>query len=405
MADLDSLIGCKISLISHQDVRYDGNLFSINQSESSIVLKDGKIHLLFLCIIIVIVFYSVVQVFGTEDRVTDASKVVAASVALIPFVTFPGPEIKDLYVHESQAASTAAGGDSLPHPPAAASKPTTDSKTQRNQHNRQQNDNKQQQQHHQQAAHPPKPPTDDHHHAKADHSKQDSHHQQNQQQQNQQQSNQQRQSNYTVAGTGSHLLRMREKKAHNTNVADPAVDKSEFNFQEGLNHFKKDEVFASVEEIKPANMQKYVKDDFFDHISNDAAGNQEDARKNRLTHHEERQLNQDTFGAIALTRYGGRGRGRGGYGGRGGGRGGGGGYGRGGGGGQGQGQGQGQGGNYNNSNSNNNNNYYRNKNTNDNNDGGDRNNSGGGGGRGGGRRYNNYNNRNNSNRNYNNNDK
>jgi hypothetical protein len=42
MADLDSLIGCKISLISHQDIRYDGTLFSINQSESSIVLKEGK---------------------------------------------------------------------------------------------------------------------------------------------------------------------------------------------------------------------------------------------------------------------------------------------------------------------------------------------------------------------------
>ena len=42
MADLDSLIGCKISLISHQDIRYDGTLFSINQPESSIVRKDGK---------------------------------------------------------------------------------------------------------------------------------------------------------------------------------------------------------------------------------------------------------------------------------------------------------------------------------------------------------------------------
>lgn len=43
MADLDNLIDSKISLISHQDVRYDGTLFSINTSESSIVLKDGKL--------------------------------------------------------------------------------------------------------------------------------------------------------------------------------------------------------------------------------------------------------------------------------------------------------------------------------------------------------------------------
>lgn len=42
MAELDGLINCKISLISHQDIRYDGTLFSINQAESSIVLKDGE---------------------------------------------------------------------------------------------------------------------------------------------------------------------------------------------------------------------------------------------------------------------------------------------------------------------------------------------------------------------------
>ncbi len=39
---LDGLIGSKISLISQQDVRYEGTLFSINATESSIVLKEGK---------------------------------------------------------------------------------------------------------------------------------------------------------------------------------------------------------------------------------------------------------------------------------------------------------------------------------------------------------------------------
>ena len=42
MADMDSLLGSRISLISLQDVRYDGVLYSINQKESSIVLRDGK---------------------------------------------------------------------------------------------------------------------------------------------------------------------------------------------------------------------------------------------------------------------------------------------------------------------------------------------------------------------------
>ena len=41
MSELDGLIGKSISLISQQDVRYDGTLFSINAIESSIVLRDG----------------------------------------------------------------------------------------------------------------------------------------------------------------------------------------------------------------------------------------------------------------------------------------------------------------------------------------------------------------------------
>jgi hypothetical protein len=41
MAELDNLLGSKISLISQQDVRYEGILFSINQNESSIVLQNG----------------------------------------------------------------------------------------------------------------------------------------------------------------------------------------------------------------------------------------------------------------------------------------------------------------------------------------------------------------------------
>ena len=45
-----------------------------------------------------------VKCLGTEDRVTDAANVVAANPAILAFVTFPGHEIKDLYVHETTAA-------------------------------------------------------------------------------------------------------------------------------------------------------------------------------------------------------------------------------------------------------------------------------------------------------------
>lgn len=45
MADLDNLLGSRISLITTQDIRYDGILFSINAQESSIVLRDGEMIL------------------------------------------------------------------------------------------------------------------------------------------------------------------------------------------------------------------------------------------------------------------------------------------------------------------------------------------------------------------------
>lgn len=45
---LDGLLGSKISLISQGDVRYEGTLYSINATESSIVLKDGKFGVILL---------------------------------------------------------------------------------------------------------------------------------------------------------------------------------------------------------------------------------------------------------------------------------------------------------------------------------------------------------------------
>ena len=44
MADLDNLLGSRISLITIQDIRYDGVLFSINAAESSIVVRDGTFN-------------------------------------------------------------------------------------------------------------------------------------------------------------------------------------------------------------------------------------------------------------------------------------------------------------------------------------------------------------------------
>ncbi len=41
MSELDAIMGSKISLISQQDIRYEGVLYRINAEESSIILSEG----------------------------------------------------------------------------------------------------------------------------------------------------------------------------------------------------------------------------------------------------------------------------------------------------------------------------------------------------------------------------
>jgi protein LSM14 len=94
----------------------------------------------------------------------------------------------------------------------------------------------------------------------------------------------------------------------------------EFDFAAGLSHFNKNEVLASVATEGKKENAKYVKDDFFDSLSCDVLDRAE-GRTTRLNNQEERALNSDTFGAIAVQSNfrrgfrGGRGGGRGGGGG------------------------------------------------------------------------------------------
>ncbi len=113
-----------------------------------------------------------------------------------------------------------------------------------------------------------------------------------------------------------------------------------FDFEAGLNVFKKDEVLAKVatEDVAEAIKEtKYKKDDFFDMLSSDRS-QREEGKDTRMTPSQERNLNQDTFGAIALQGGGGYRRHYGRGGGGGGGRGGNNNYGRGGGRGRGRGR-------------------------------------------------------------------
>lgn len=262
---------------------------------------------------------------------------------MIAFVTFSGNDIKDLYVHEKTAASSE-NVESLPSvPPANA------------------NDKKDQS-----VYQPPKPPVEGDQNDKRKNRS------------NTQNANSKRETNKVegTAGTGAHLLSLREKKGADSSQSIQVS--GEFDFQAGLNIFKKEEVLAKVAKEKEGaeialNEVKYKKDDFFDSLSCSLTDRQEGVN-NRLTHSQERILNQDTFGAVALqsnNNYR---------------RGGGGGY-RGGGGdnsggGRGRGGGRGYGGR---------NHYNNNYNNSNNNNGGGR---GSGRGRGRGRYQNNNNNNN-----------
>lgn len=245
MSDLDSLIESSISLISHQDVRYDGILFTINTTESSIVLKD-------------------VKCFGTEDRVTDPSKKVQATPdKIIAFVNFPGSEIKDLMVHEQPTPAPAPDAKSKPAskskqqkpPPAAAPPPAATAPPP--------------------AAAPPPAPEQGSAQGSAPTSA----------------------PHRGTAGTGAHLMRMKVRKGADS--GESIATGTTFDFSAGLNLFKKQEEMQKVEQEKTKDVAKYQKDDFFDTMSCDLTDRQEGI-KSRLTYSEERTLNQDTFGAIAL---------------------------------------------------------------------------------------------------------
>jgi len=74
-----SFIGCKISLISKSEIRYEGILYTIDTKESTIALAK-------------------VRSFGTEDRVTE--KPVAPRSVVYEYIIFRASDIKDLLVED-----------------------------------------------------------------------------------------------------------------------------------------------------------------------------------------------------------------------------------------------------------------------------------------------------------------
>jgi hypothetical protein len=99
------LLGNRVTILSQQNVRYTGILFSLQRASQgtvpSIVLHNG----LKSFGISSTQSHCLVMNFGTEDRLTDTVRNVAASSEIIPSMTFMNHEIKDLYVHDDDDES------------------------------------------------------------------------------------------------------------------------------------------------------------------------------------------------------------------------------------------------------------------------------------------------------------
>ena len=103
-------LGNRISLISKKNIRYEGVLYSINETDSTLALQN-------------------VTSFGTEgrDKSDPATAFVAPQEGVHPYLLFRGCDIKDLHVHEQQtetadAASALAKKDAKADPGAAPEK-------------------------------------------------------------------------------------------------------------------------------------------------------------------------------------------------------------------------------------------------------------------------------------------
>ncbi|TMW64623.1 hypothetical protein Poli38472_011503 [Pythium oligandrum] len=316
-------IGSRISLISKTDIRYEGFLFNIDTRQSMVALQH-------------------VRSFGTEGRRTEH---IPPLDQILPFATFKASEIKDLHVCEAAPPVYGYGHPPppppMPHmpapplppqhhappppPPSAPAPPAPRQPTAP-------------------PASPPKkapsPPTvkpstgptlltpgSVSQAAKQPASPQ-VHVQHASSPAPQHAAAAQRSGgSRTIPGMGDHLLKRRERRVPGGGDPTSVTSGNDFNFENGLNDFDKEEEFNKLSLDDNKAKGSYQKSSFFDTISCDALDRLE-GKQGRITASEERKLNTETFGAVGLNNRrsfrGGRGGGRGGgrRGGGGGGRGG-----------------------------------------------------------------------------------
>lgn len=282
------LIGSRISLISKKNIRYEGVLYSINEVDATVALQN-------------------VKSFGTEGREKADPTVtfVPPQDAIHPYLVFRGSDIKDLHVHEQVQATPPASQTGSTDVPGSEKK-SAKSKDQGPK---------------QSTGSPPSEMPKLKNSEKSGLDKERSSEGGKSRTSSRKQQRPRRNPQHQV-GTGASLLNRKARGVVDSNSLPTPND--DFDFESNLANFEKED---KEDEEEP---KSYEKDDFFDSISCDALDKQ-NGNDNRLRGAQERSLNTETFGAVALNgnrrynrrgRGGGRGRGRGrGRGGRGRGRG------------------------------------------------------------------------------------
>jgi len=271
-------------LISKKNIRYEGVLYSINESDATVALQH-------------------VKSYGTEGRelldTTGQTNFVPPQDTVHTYLLFRGQDIKDLHVHEKQAATPTVAADTAPVTPVeeeAAPAPAVETPKKEESISETKEIKKE-------------TPV----RAKAE------------SKENKPNSKKSGNQKKNMVGSGASLLNRKARGAK----GDQIKVGEDFDFESNLEKFENTKISADDEDeddIQEEETNVYSAGDFFDSISCDAI-DRANGVDNRLRGADERNLNLDTFGATSLgnnrRRYGGRGRGRGGRGrGRGRGRGG-----------------------------------------------------------------------------------
>lgn len=267
----NALLGARISLVSKKNIRYEGVLYSINESDATVALQN-------------------VRSFGTEGRekgeppAADGTPAafVPPSDAQHAYLLFRGCDIKDLHVHE-EAKGAPKEPQKPPEDPAILSAEVPEEVRRQQQ--------------------------------RAAEEKKESNKRGTRGGSKRGGGGGRGGGSRAAIGTGQNLMSRKERGVVDGAGPVPYKD-TNFDIQGNLEQFDKSDDDLSDDDDDAG---AYEKDDFFDTISSDVTDRAE-GKSTGLRGAQERQLNTETFGATSLG-GGNRGRRRGGrgYGGRGGG--------------------------------------------------------------------------------------